>query len=1188
MTCPFCYPSPENVLYSGDDFLCIWDSYPVSDGHGLVVPCRHIASWFDATKAEQVSLLEGVEILRQQIEKQHSPDGFNIGINIGGAAGQTVPHLHIHVIPRYEGDVYDPRGGVRYVIPEKANYLEPKKAIEDSAAQSADSFQRSVFGNEEFPLIDSLSQDITEATQFDVAVAFVTESGLNQVQAFVLDLMRRHGSLRFLTGDYMDVTEPRALLRLLDWMQEYAQLVEVRVFQTDHELGFHPKAYLIHKDQSVAIAYVGSSNLTKHALTRGLEWNQRIEGALYEGPLMQTKTEFERLFSHPKTVALSQTWIDEYQQRRQVASSAMKAEGVNPDIELPEQVPTPNEIQQEVLTALDRSRKDRNKAGLVVMATGLGKTWLAAFDSEGFEKVLFVAHREEILEQAQETFRKIRPGASFGRYGGGEYNKSAHVLFASIQTLGRKNHLSNFHPNHFDYIVVDEFHHAAASTYRRLIDYFDPNFLLGLTATPERTDGGDLLGLCGENLVYRCDLFAGINQELLSPFHYFGVPDDTDFANIPWRSGRFDPEKLEFEVATEKRARNVFEQWEKRGQTKTLAFCVSKRHADFMTEFFLSRGAKAVAVHSGPSSAPRTQSLDRLENGELEIVFAVDMFNEGVDVPAIDTVMMLRPTESKILWLQQLGRGLRKSDGKAHLNVIDYIGNHRTFLQVPMLLLPGAGTQVGEVSRALEALEKGELELPLGCSIEYELEALNILKQLARPTATADQITHWFRSFRELHGRRPLASEAWREGYDPKKIRTTFGSWFGFIKAENELTEAEEEAFGSNQAFFKSLEVTPMSKSFKMLTLLAMIAGGKFPGEIPIKELSTQVKRIASRIHLLSKEFEGAINSEGTMRKLLVRNPIDAWVNGRGMGDIEYFSYEDGLFRSNRIAAIDNEVIAGLTQEICDYRLAQYLDRLHGESKFARTIVCNVSHSSGTPMLFLPGRDTLPGIPEGWSLVTVNGEQYQANFVKVAVNVMKKEGNEANVLPGVLRSFFGEAAGRPGEAQQVRFEMMDGTYELKPMGTAVVGPQLWNEYMRAEIPPLFGMEFSSQRWERGIVSVEDTTFLLVTLNKKGKADEHQYADTFVSNEQLSWVSQNQMKRANPSSQKLLHHEKESRQVFLFVRGQGKTPQGKAAPFVFCGNVKFVEWEGDNPITVQWRLENPLPDTIFDLFDHSQK
>ena len=306
MICPLCEPETARIFHRDADFLCLWDAYPVSDGHALVVPRRHVATWFEATLEEQRSLLRGLDIARRHVEERFRPQGFNIGVNVGEAAGQTVSHLHVHLIPRYRGDVYDPRGGVRHVIPDKGNYVAGHHEIKDvDGAPGYGLAKAIIFGSAENPLVASLARDIAEASQFDLAVAFVTESGLDQIEPFLVDLFERHGRLRLLTGDYMDVTEPRALLRMLDWVHKNESRVEVRVFQTDHELGFHPKAYLIHKDYSGATAYVGSSNLTKRALTRGLEWNQRIEGSLNEAPLIQIQQEFESHYKLLKQEFLS-------------------------------------------------------------------------------------------------------------------------------------------------------------------------------------------------------------------------------------------------------------------------------------------------------------------------------------------------------------------------------------------------------------------------------------------------------------------------------------------------------------------------------------------------------------------------------------------------------------------------------------------------------------------------------------------------------------------------------------------------------------------------------------------------------------------------------------------------------------------------------------------------------------------
>ena len=954
--------------------------------------------------------------------------------------------------------------------------------------------------------------------------------------------------------------------------------IQARVFVTE-PLGFHPKAYVLHDHQRSA-AYIGSSNLTKHALLSGVEWNQRISSGPLDDTIQEIEAEFELLFAHKNTIALNADWIAEYNKRR--PSRLSLDAGLDADEEPVAQPVKPHEIQQEALDALDATRQAGNRAGLVVLATGLGKTWLSAFDSAPYERVLFVAHREEILDQALNTFRRIRPTASLGRYDGRHRDRQADVLFASVQTLGRSEHLQQFGVAAFDYIVVDEFHHAAANTYRRLIDHFEPDFLLGLTATPERTDGGDLLSLCGENLVFRCDLVAGINRHLLSPFRYVGVPDEVDFANIPWRSGRFDPAALEHAVATERRAQNAYDQWRKHANQRTLAFCVSTGHADFMAHYFSEMGARCVSVHSGGTSAPRTQSLQRLQAGDLEVVFAVDMFNEGVDVPNIDTVLMLRPTESKILWLQQFGRGLRKVEGKDHLKVIDYVGNHRSFLQVPMVLFANAAT-LGEVRLALQRLEAGTLDLPLGCSVEYELQAIEILKSLAQPTAVADQVTYWYESFRELHGRRPTAIEAYHEGYDPKRLRAGYGSWLGFVAAQGDLDQQQRRAFENNQAFYEHLETTPMTKSFKMVTLLGMIAAERYPGSIGIDELGHAVGRLASRLSAVAEEFGDSLTDDSRMKRLLENNPINAWIGGRGTGDRAYFEYENGEFRS--LVGIDDglsEEHQDLTRELCDWRMAQYLDRTSG-STAAPNVLCKVSHSGGRPILFLPDREEHPGIPEGWTPVNVDGAMMEANFVKIAVNVLRAPESDSNVLAEILRRHFGEDAGQPGKRHFVRFALRDGTYHLIPELSGENAPEVGREYMRADIPELWGLEFSRSRWNQGFIRADGLIFLLVSLNKKPMNQQFQYEDRFLSEDTFQWVSQNRTKQDSPAGRAIRHHESEDIQVHLFVRRDTKTPRGTAAPFTYCGDLQFMDWEGNQPITVRWRLNNPLTESMLQRF-----
>jgi superfamily II DNA or RNA helicase/diadenosine tetraphosphate (Ap4A) HIT family hydrolase len=1204
-TCPYCNSDPSGVVYEGQLALAIWDKFPISPGHALIIPKRHVASWFEASSVEQLELLEVLSFTRQAIEKSHAPEGYNIGINIGAAAGQTVPHLHISLVPRYSGDVLNPRGSVRHVIPHLAGF--PAEELAPSGEASTKVFetgshavdfqdaphQRFIVSGADDPLLLHMRAHIDNSIAISFAVAFVLESGLRLIEPHIVDLLDRGGRLRILTGDYLGVTEPHALFRLIDLEERYPTQTELKVFEAGSG-SFHPKSFIFHFRENKGIALVGSSNLTRPALLDGVEWNLRTAAPEREAQFAQVVQVFEQLFQHRQTQNLTHRWIEEYAAKRVVLRSVPER-AVAPDDETPVPPPIPHEIQKRALAALQKTRTEGNSAGLVVMATGLGKTWLSAFDSEQIRarRVLFIAHREEILGQAMETFRRTRPNAHLGLYTGVEKDKDAEVLFASVQTLGRKLHLEKFQPSDFDYVIVDEFHHASARTYRRIIDYFEPQFLLGLTATPERTDGGDLLSLCQGNLVFRCDLREGIEEGLLSPFHYFGVPDEVDFANIPWRSNRFEPESLTNAVATQSRAQNALEQFHSRAGIKTLAFCCSHRHADFMRNFFRNEGIRAAAVHSGAGSDPRAASLERLADGNLDIVFAVDMFNEGVDVPDIDTVMMLRPTESRIIWLQQLGRGLRKAEGKDHLRVIDYIGNHRTFLLKPQTLfqLPSGDMAI---ERLLSQLKNGEVDLPPGCEVTYDLQTIDILQGLLRQGSNADVFKFFYEDFKERNGRRPTASEMFHEGYQPRSVRPGYGSWFGFARAMGDLDESEESLLEDPTAgrFLASLEITRMTKSFKMLVLLAMLDIEQMPGEISLDALSREVRKFASRSAILKRDFSVPLEIGPAFLKYLEDNPIDAWVGGGASDQGTYFGYADSAFRTNfRIGEAFRPVFAELVRELVDYRLSEYVERAPtdvGGQETQDRLIGKVSHNAqGQPIIFLPDRNAHPSLPERWTKLTCDEEVFEANFVKIALNVMRRPGTNENVLPEVLHTWLGPDAGASGTRHEVEFVKEHGSWAMLVRNAEQSHSDLkvGRSYMRADIPPLFGSEFRASVWNQGYVFEGGAIFLLVTMEKEGMASEHQYEDRFLSRELFEWASQNRHTQENKAGQLMKSHQDKDIPVHLFVRKVRKI-NGKAAPFIYCGDVTFVDWKGNAPITVRWKLEEPLPEHTAELFEAS--
>lgn len=825
----------------------------------------------------------------------------------------------------------------------------PERNAGDRAPPPWPHSQPLIHGDDD-PLLPHLEACFPNARLVCVAVAFVLDQGVDLIRPFLVDLLAAGGELRLLTGDYFDCTEPRGLERLLDLQDEDAVLagrarLQLRVFETRGQ-AFHPKAYVFHHEGE-GIAFVGSSNLSRTALGNGVEWNYRIVASSDAVGFTSVTRAFDQLFVHPNTVPLTAEWISAYRRRRQVAARHPLVEVGSEELAPPEA----HAIQREALAALQQSRAQGNRAGLVVLATGLGKTWLSAFDSVAFarevgvdvaaQRLLFVAHREEILDQALATYRQIRPGCVMGKFTGQAKDGDAAVVFASIQTLSKPQHLQRFAPDHFSYIVVDEFHHAAADTYRRLIEYFRPGFLLGLTATPERTDGGDLLALCGHNLVFRCDLGEGVKARLLSPFRYFGVRDEVDYAAVPWsrQSGRFDEMELTRALATERRAGNALEQWRQHGGTRTLGFCCSQTHADYMATFFRDRGVGAVAVHAGPTSAPRANSLHDLKNGTLQVLFCVDMFNEGVDVPTIDTVLMLRPTESRIVWLQQFGRGLRRVDAKT-LTVIDYIGNHRVFLTKVQALLSsvlGVGESHHELRECLFALQRGQAGLPAGCDVTYDLQVIDVLTALLRPTTSEELLRETYEEFRLQHGRRPTAREMFMSGgLQREALRRGFGSWFGLVGQMGDLAVAEREVVQRHAAFLGEVEQSRMERSYKMLVLEAMLEEGALPGVIRTDVLAARLERIAERSPVLRKELAATMEgSSGTVAAMLRSNPLRAWAGTKRGEGSDFFGLEGDRFATKfgveggGIAGTpgDREMLPALTRELVEWRLAEYLSR---------------------------------------------------------------------------------------------------------------------------------------------------------------------------------------------------------------------------------------------------------------------
>ncbi|MBL4912069.1 DEAD/DEAH box helicase family protein [Shewanella schlegeliana] len=791
-------------------------------------------------------------------------------------------------------------------------------------------------GGSEDPLLPKLLHAINNADEIEISVSFLQFSGMYLLLPALEDALARTSRINILTSDYLCITDPRALKQLMLLQERGAN---TKIFQCRHGESFHMKTYIFIKNKNGSLhdgcAFIGSNNISATALQYAHEWCIRYDfnpdEANIDNEFSHIRSQFNAIFTHQQSHDLTHNWINDYQSRHAKLRKAPLALVSNDDRIEQFEPATPNEVQQLALTALCDSRNAGFKRGLVVLATGMGKTWLAAFDAQQFQakRILFVAHREEILLQAQNTFVTLMNETSTGLYNGKETNKEAKFIFASVQTLGRKAHLMHFKPEHFDYIIIDEFHHASAPTYKHLLAHFQPQFLLGLTATPERTDQADILSLVDNNLVFERNLVHGIEAGIIVPFDYHGIFDDSvDYQTIPWRNGKFDPHSLDNAFATLQRANHVFDHWQRLKQTRTLAFCMSIRHANFMVKHFTAKGVKAAAVYND-SQVKRNEALLSLKNGELDIIFSVDLFNEGTDLPSIDTILMIRPSESKILFLQQLGRGLRTSatTNKNKLTVVDYIGNHHSFLNKPFALLGEEGA--GRVLSGKEAPT-----LPDGCYVNLPIELINLwqtLKDKLKYSAVEE-----FNTLYEQLGHRPTATEFFQHGYDLTKVRKQHKSWFNLVK-NNLLDSASDVPMMPiiekyHDFMLESIEMTSMTKCFKPILLAAFLELNGFNNSPTTQALSKRSWLVLNRRpDLFNSELpekqRGLTAESEAWHKYWLGNPIKAFTNTIKSNSQQWFSVIDGFFVANiKPTAQELELLHELVQELVDYRLAKYIN----------------------------------------------------------------------------------------------------------------------------------------------------------------------------------------------------------------------------------------------------------------------
>ena len=962
-----------------------------------------------------------------------------------------------------------------------------------------------------------LKQELLSCKKFYFIVSFIRYSGI-QLLISVLDELEEKGVCgEIITSVYLNITDSKALKKLLEYKN-----IKVKIYNNSSE-SFHTKAYFFEKEKYHSVI-IGSSNISQSALYSAEEWNVKLTNSSFFDIFGKSLKQFETLWKSNEAIELTEDFVREYENYKSNISiqgtfDYRKSKEKKNHFE-------PNSMQKKALEKLMTTRKKGNKKGLVIAATGTGKTFLAAMDIKNFYnnksnvengieklfnnhktnkenikngKILFIAHREELLENAMNVFSKILNihKQNFGRIFAGKKEFDKKMVFATIQSL--RNCYKEFEREHFDYVVVDEFHHSSSDSYVKVLEHFEPQFLLGLTATPKRMDGKDILELC-DNVVEEINIKEALEEDLIVPFHYFGINDYlVDYSKIPYRNGKYDEEKLLENLMLNRRTDYIVEKIKKFGfdgdKLSGVAFCQNIEHAFFMKEEFKKKGYKADTITAQTNSSERTEILEKFKNKEIEILCVVDILNEGIDIPTINLLLFLRPTMSSTIFIQQIGRGLRKAKNKDFVTIIDFIGNHKK----DYLLINYFSSEVDNKDTLFTKKEKiiNEIKnqfsnIPKSCYVELDRICQNrIIEKIEKINFSSKNIL--------------------------KEMYLDYKAEIG--KSEDEFLQVRD--FDTNIELFQEL-------CLKMHSF--------YNAQLQFED-SKIFKKENEKNPLNTAEIEFL---EYLEKKITLVEPftfliIDYLATGK-----EYINNSDLLNKYKEFFDIKRNFEKY-------YLLNRIFEELTEDEILEKTLY-GYKFSKKYEKLFS------------------NGKLNEKNIMKSNQKVNKS--NFINRLKQLI--YLGLNEFKRNDLDEFNENILIS----------------YKEYKRVELQILLDSKVPKGSWRAGYANTDKDICLFATIDKTHILQENlKYDNSLFADNIIQWISQPKTAHTSSVGKMFINHKELGYNVHIFIRKFAFMDGNKTNPFIYLGKANYHKSSGDKPMRILWELEKKIPqELIYELYN----